>query len=309
MRLPALRRRAAAAPLPTRWASWGRANAAAAVAIVLIVTPTRAVAQQAGPAADLPTAQECAVALERARISDTIAAYDRFLRDFIDCDNWERGFDEQRALADAREDGQAPAEPSDEFAPALPDDRSDDFGPDLALEPPRFEDEVPFDENPPAGAGPAPSETFAEPAPAIDPRGGRSDPLLNLFSANLLDPRAAVEIGADVRRWQVARIDAELVVGGAGLYREEASRRAAVPQDEIVYERSFSDAFVYSGRLEPGSGLGFYILALREGPDAAVLTLTFPLARGGMADPTTQNRITRIACSARFGGAALPCAR
>lgn len=140
--------------------------------------------------------------------------------------------------------------------------------------------------------------------PQPSPRQG----LLSLFYSPRLDRAELVRSEPGSFAWDLGPVFAELELGGPELFRQERANWQAVPERQLSYERSFENAYVASGRIDPGSDVGFYSLSLRDEGGSAVLFMTFDVGRDGKADRRTGALVSEVACSTWFGDTALPCA-
>ncbi|MCB8838420.1 hypothetical protein [Aurantimonas sp. VKM B-3413] len=156
---------------------------------------------------------------------------------------------------------------------------------------------------------PSPSEPSEPSEPAAVER--PSEPvstLLSRFSAALVSDADPLQNAVGRRTYRFGDLDVEVEVGAPALLDAEAARRDAEPRGRITYRKEFADAFVYSG-LEADRRSGYYNLALGDSDAAAIVRMHFPVGRDGRASPAAQKAIGRIACTARFGQAGLPCAK
>ena len=155
----------------------------------------------------------------------------------------------------------------------------------------------------PLSSEPSPSPVAAEERPS-----DRLSSLLSRFSAAMVFDADPLQNAAQRRAYRFGDLDVEVEVGAADLARQEAARRDAQPRGLVTYRKEFADAFVYSG-LETDRRSGYYNLALHDGDAAAIVRMHFPVGRDARASPAAQKVIGRIACTARFGRAGLPCAK
>ncbi|TFF19797.1 hypothetical protein E3C22_19140 [Jiella endophytica] len=128
------------------------------------------------------------------------------------------------------------------------------------------------------------------------------------FSAAVVSNAAPLIEEAGLRIWRFGDLDVEVDVGEAAIFTEERDRRDALDRRNVTYDKSFAGAFVYSG-VAADRRSGFYNFALDDGDAAATVRMRFTLGSDGRASKNAQALIGQIACSARFGGAALPCAK
>jgi ATP-dependent protease ClpP protease subunit len=84
-------------------------------------------------------------------------------------------------------------------------------------------------------------------------------------------------------------------------------RYSGLHTTRITYQRTFENAFVFSGILPAGDS-AFYTIGLKDGSASLILSLTFPLDLStGRPTPENAKLIESIACAAEFGSASLPC--
>ncbi|ORE92804.1 hypothetical protein [Aurantimonas sp. 22II-16-19i] len=163
--------------------------------------------------------------------------------------------------------------------------------------------------SPPASSGslaaaiPDATSSAAPAAPAAPPEAG----FARFSAAVISDVRPLVDTG-DLRVWRFGDLDVEVDVGPATLFAEERLRRDGLEKRNLTYDKSFAGAFVYSG-VAPDRRSGFYTFALDDGDEAATVRMRFALGADGRASVEAQSLIGKIACSARFGSAGLPCAK
>ncbi|MBO0905778.1 hypothetical protein [Jiella sonneratiae] len=135
----------------------------------------------------------------------------------------------------------------------------------------------------------------------------RADPFA-AFSADGLAGATPLIEQEGLRIYRFGDLDVELEVGPAALLADEKARRGAIDRRHLTYAKDFAGAFVYSG-VAPDRRSGFYNLGLDGGATAATIRMKFLLGADGRASREAQALIGRIACSARFEAAALPCAK
>ena len=128
------------------------------------------------------------------------------------------------------------------------------------------------------------------------------------FSAAVVADAAPLLEQGGLRIYRFGDLDVEVELGAAALYGDERARRDALDRRNVTYDKTFAGAFVYSG-VAPDRRSGFYNFALDGGDAAATVRMRFLLGPDGRASREAQRVIGQIACSARFGAAALPCAR
>lgn len=128
------------------------------------------------------------------------------------------------------------------------------------------------------------------------------------FSAAVVSDAAPLLEQGGLKIYRFADLDVEIEVGAARLFAEERARGEALDRRNVTYDKTFAGAFVYSG-IAPDRRTGFYNFALDDGDAAATVRMRFILGTDGRASRKAQQLIGQIACSARFGAAALPCAK
>ncbi|MCE7030762.1 hypothetical protein [Jiella avicenniae] len=143
---------------------------------------------------------------------------------------------------------------------------------------------------------------------SLSPAGSAASTDWSRFSAAVVADAAPLVEQADLRIYRFGDLDVEIEVGDAALYADEKARRDALDRRDVTYDKSFAGAFVYSG-VAADRRSGFYNFALDGGDTAATVRMRFRLGPDGRASREAQQVIGQIACSARFGPAALPCAR
>jgi hypothetical protein len=133
-------------------------------------------------------------------------------------------------------------------------------------------------------------------------------PVVSDIRSPVLEREGALEGDREASSFELGRLFAEVKVGeGAELFRAESRYWEGSPGADVLYSRSYDDAFVVSGRADPGSGVGFTVLALRGGNASAVLQMRYPLTADGDVSEGVRTLVNRIACTTSFRGASLPC--